>query len=49
VDRKGRQVRPQAIVTPHQRREARKRLEAGETQRSIARSYHDMTPGLAAR
>ncbi len=26
-------------LTPHQRREARQRLEAGETQRSIARSY----------
>ena len=28
------------ILTPHQQREARKRLEAGETQRSIARSYN---------
>lgn len=26
-------------LTPHQRREARQRLEAGETQRSVARSY----------
>ena len=28
------------ILTPHQQREARKRLEAGETQRSVARSYN---------
>ena len=28
------------ILTPHQQKEARKRLEAGETQRSIARSYN---------
>jgi DNA invertase Pin-like site-specific DNA recombinase len=27
-------------LTDHQQREARKRLEAGETQRSIARSYN---------
>ena len=27
-------------LTPHQQREARERLEAGETQRSIARSYN---------
>src|SRR4051794_19069108 len=27
-------------LTPHQQREARKRLEAGETQRSVARSYN---------
>jgi hypothetical protein len=27
------------ILTPHQQQEARKRLEAGETQRSVARSY----------
>jgi len=28
------------ILTPHQQQEARERLEAGETQRSIARSYN---------
>jgi DNA invertase Pin-like site-specific DNA recombinase len=28
------------ILTPHQQIEARKRLEAGETQRSVARSYN---------
>jgi DNA invertase Pin-like site-specific DNA recombinase len=28
------------ILTPHQQQEARKRLEAGETQRSVARSYN---------
>ena len=28
------------ILTPHQQKEARKRLEAGETQRSVARSYN---------
>lgn len=27
-------------LTPHQRREARRRVEAGETQRSVARSYN---------
>jgi DNA invertase Pin-like site-specific DNA recombinase len=27
-------------LTPHQQREARKRLEAGETQRRVARSYN---------
>lgn len=27
-------------LTPHQQNEARKRLEAGETQRSVARSYN---------
>jgi DNA invertase Pin-like site-specific DNA recombinase len=27
-------------LTPHQQKEARKRLDAGETQRSIARSYN---------
>jgi DNA invertase Pin-like site-specific DNA recombinase len=27
-------------LTPHQQSEARKRLEAGETQRSVARSYN---------
>ncbi|WP_428486388.1 recombinase family protein [Rhodopila sp.] len=28
------------ILTPHQQREARKRIAAGETQRSVARSYN---------
>jgi Helix-turn-helix domain of resolvase len=28
------------ILTPHQQKEARQRLEAGETQRSVARSYN---------
>jgi DNA invertase Pin-like site-specific DNA recombinase len=28
------------ILTPHQQQEARNRLEAGETQRSVARSYN---------
>jgi DNA invertase Pin-like site-specific DNA recombinase len=28
------------ILTPHQQGEARKRIEAGETQRSVARSYN---------
>ena len=28
------------ILTPHQQKEARKRLEAGETQRRVARSYN---------
>jgi Resolvase, N terminal domain/Helix-turn-helix domain of resolvase len=28
------------ILTPHQQQEARKRLQAGETQRSVARSYN---------
>jgi DNA invertase Pin-like site-specific DNA recombinase len=28
------------MLTPHQQQEARKRLEAGETQRSVARSYN---------
>jgi DNA invertase Pin-like site-specific DNA recombinase len=27
-------------LTPHQQKEARKRLDAGETQRSVARSYN---------
>ena len=27
-------------LTPHQQREARARLDAGETQRSVARSYN---------
>jgi DNA invertase Pin-like site-specific DNA recombinase len=28
------------ILTPHQQKEARARLDAGETQRSVARSYN---------
>jgi DNA invertase Pin-like site-specific DNA recombinase len=28
------------ILTPHQQKEARRRLDAGETQRSVARSYN---------
>jgi DNA invertase Pin-like site-specific DNA recombinase len=28
------------ILAPHQQKEARARLEAGETQRSVARSYN---------
>jgi DNA invertase Pin-like site-specific DNA recombinase len=28
------------ILTPHQQKEARKRVEAGERQRSVARSYN---------
>jgi len=28
------------ILMPHQQKEARKRLEAGETQRNVARSYN---------
>jgi DNA invertase Pin-like site-specific DNA recombinase len=28
------------ILTPHRQKEGRKRLEAGETQRSVARSYN---------
>jgi DNA invertase Pin-like site-specific DNA recombinase len=28
------------ILTPHQQKEARKRLEAGEMQRCVARSYN---------
>ena len=31
---------PKPILTPHQQREAWQRIEAGETQRSIARSYN---------
>jgi DNA invertase Pin-like site-specific DNA recombinase len=27
-------------LTPHQQREARKRIDEGETQRSVARSYN---------
>jgi len=37
---KGRKIRPEADPAPRQEREARKRLEAGETQRSVARSYN---------
>ncbi len=33
------------ILTPHQQKEARKRLDAGETQRSVARSYNVMGKG----
>ena len=29
-----------SILTPHQQKEARARLAAGETQRSVARSYN---------
>jgi hypothetical protein len=36
----GRQIRAQADPHLHQQKEARKRLEAGETQRSVARSYN---------
>jgi hypothetical protein len=36
----GRQIGRKPILTPHQQKEARKRLEAGETQRSVARSYN---------
>jgi hypothetical protein len=39
------------ILTPHQQQEARKRIEAGETQRSVARSYNvsqSTISGLAA-
>jgi DNA invertase Pin-like site-specific DNA recombinase len=28
------------ILTPHQQREAQKRVDEGETQRSVARSYN---------
>jgi len=42
------------ILTPHQQKEARKRLEAGETQRSVARqlqcqSEHDFKAGAVKR
>ena len=37
---KGVQFGRKPKLTPHQRREARKRVEAGETQRSVARSYN---------
>ncbi len=37
---KGVQFGRKPILSPHQQREARKRIEAGETQRSAARSYN---------
>ena len=37
---KGDQFGRKPILTPRQQREARKRIDAGETQRSIARSYN---------
>lgn len=37
---KGVQFGRKPKLTPHQQREARKRVEAGETQRSVARSYN---------
>jgi DNA invertase Pin-like site-specific DNA recombinase len=37
---KGVKVGRKPILTPHQQNEARKRLQAGETQRSVARSYN---------
>jgi DNA invertase Pin-like site-specific DNA recombinase len=37
---KGVQFGRKPKLTPHQAREARKRLDEGETQRSIARSYN---------
>ena len=37
---KGVQFGRKPKLTPHQQREARERLAAGETQRSIARSYN---------
>src|SRR5271157_265824 len=37
---KGVKVGRKPTLTPHQQKEARKRLEAGETQRSVARSYN---------
>jgi DNA invertase Pin-like site-specific DNA recombinase len=36
---KGVKVGRRPILTLHQEQEARKRIEAGETQRSVARSY----------
>jgi hypothetical protein len=44
-------VKAGLVATPHQRREPRARLEAGETQTDIARSYNvDATPiGRLAR
>ena len=38
--RQGCHIRPQAELTPHQQKEASKPLEAGETQRSVARSHN---------
>jgi hypothetical protein len=36
----------ESTLTPHQQKEARKRIEAGETQHSVARSYgHDFEVG----
>ena len=42
VDAKAKGVRfgRKPKLTPHQQREARERIEAGETQRSVARSYN---------
>jgi DNA invertase Pin-like site-specific DNA recombinase len=37
---KGVKFRRKPALTPHQQREARERLAAGETQRSVARSYN---------
>jgi DNA invertase Pin-like site-specific DNA recombinase len=37
---KGVQFGRKPILTPHQRKEARKRVEEGEPQRSVARSYN---------
>src|SRR3954471_24600258 len=37
---KGAQFRRKPILTAHQQKEARKRLEPGETQRGVARSYN---------
>ena len=37
---KGVKLGRKPTLTPHQQNEARKRLEAGETQRSVARSYN---------
>ncbi len=36
----GREIRTQADFTPNQQREARKRIDEGETQRSVARRYN---------
>jgi DNA invertase Pin-like site-specific DNA recombinase len=36
-------------LTPHQQKEARKRLDAGETQRSVARSYNVSQSTLSRR
>jgi len=33
-------MKPGTKLTPYQRREARKRLDEGEPQRSVARSYN---------